>query len=198
MNSIENYLQTLDKKNLIMLYLSVVVVFLIIYYNFNYSYLNEKIKTGSDKIALLKSKYAKNEIYEKKLARLKKLTQSLKKENLSLSEDLRYLNVLIKTSDVLHINDRKFLNILEEVLFKASINDIQASYTISKELNDYKIYQIDINGTFDASEFGNFNEFIKNMESVKSINEIKFLKFYLNKDKKNVYFEIKYYLWGLL
>ena len=195
MNRIEEYLNTLDKKNLFFLYSSVIIVAFIIYYNFNYNILQEKIDNYNNEIFSLQENLQTTNDLKKKLLKLKTEFKQLKKENMSLSEDLKYLNVLVNTTSILHIDEKHFMNILKKILEKAVKNNIKASYIISKETDRYKNYVIRINGVFEPKDFINFYRFIKNLEKIKAIKEIEYLKL---EKKEKVQFDLKIVFWGLL
>jgi len=195
MNKFETYLNSLDKKNIILLYLSIIIIAVIVYYNFNYGVLSKQINTNSEKISFLQSKVKKVSNLQEKLNNIKAQLNKLKKQNLSLNEDLKYLNLLIKTSSILHVDEKSFLNVLKDVLQNATNNNIEASYTINKSIKDYVVYQIDINGEFSPEEYGNFYKFIRDLEKIRAVKEIKNLTF---EKKKDVNFNIQLLIWGIL
>lgn len=195
MNRIEEYLNTLDKKNIILLYASVIIAVFVVYYNFNYNVLYEKIENYNQEIGALEEKLRKTDKLNIKLAKIKKDLKILKTKNSALNEDLRYLNVLIKTSSVLHINEKEFLNILKNVLQKAVDNKILASYTIVEKSDEYKRYVINIKGVFEPASFSAFYKFINNLEKIKAVKRIEYLKF----DKKEkISFDLNIVFWSLL
>lgn len=195
MNKLETYLNSLDKKNIILLYLSIIIIAVIVYYNFNYGVLSKQINTNSEKISFLQRKVKKVSNLQDKLNNIKAQLNKLKKQNLSLNEDLKYLNLLIKTSSILHVDEKSFLNVLKDVLQNATNNNIEASYTINKSIKDYVVYQIDINGEFSPEEYGNFYKFIRDLEKIRAVKEIKNLTF---EKKKDVNFNIQLLIWGIL
>jgi len=195
MNKIEEYLNTLDKKNIILLYVSVVLAAFVVYYNFNYSVLYEKIENCEREINTLQKKLKKTNELNLKFVKIKKEFKKLKNQNITLNEDLKYLNVLIKTSSLLHINEKEFLSILKSVLQKAVESNIKASYLIDKEINDYQKYIIDINGVFAPSNFHSFYLFIKNLEKIKAVKKIEYLKF---EKKDRINFSLRIVFWSLL
>ncbi len=194
MNRLDEYLNGLDKKNVIMLYVSVFILAFIIYYNFNYSVLSEKITGNENKIYELRQKLKENLNLSVTLKSLKSKLRELKKNNSELTEDLKYLNMLIATSPVLHINDVKFLEILKSLLEKAVANDIEASYFLNKKLNEYKVYEIDIEGFYTPEHFEKFYRFVKSLEKIRVIKEVKYLKFVKGED---VFFKMEISFWGL-
>ncbi|AZV47066.1 hypothetical protein C3L23_07205 [Nautilia sp. PV-1] len=195
MNKFETYLNSLDKKNIILLYLSIIIIAVIVYYNFNYGVLSKQINTNGEKISFLQSKVKKVSSLQEKLNNIKAQLNKLKKQNLSLNEDLKYLNLLIKTSSILHVDEKSFLNVLKDVLQNATNNNIEASYTINKSIKDYVVYQIDINGKFSPEEYRNFYKFIRDLEKIRAVKEIKNLTF---EKKKDVNFNIQLLIWGIL
>ena len=194
MNKIEEYLNNLEKKHLYMLYVSLIIVVGIIYYNYNYSYLQDKIDTQNTTIYSLEKKLKKTNFLEIKLRKIKKDILKIKKENSALSEDLNYINILIKTSNVLNIDNKKFSDILKDVLNKAINNNIKASYLINENLNDFKSFNINIKGSFNPENYNNFLFFIHDLEDIKQIKEIK--TFYMKKDK-NIEFKMNIIFWSL-
>ena len=195
MNRIEEYLNSLDKKNLVLLYASIIIAVFIVYYNYNYNILQEKIDNYNVKIVQLKKKLESTNSLRSVLSELKTQLKKLKKQNVSLNEDLKYLNVLVKTSSILHRNEKNFLNILKNVLHNAIQNNIKASYTIDKNTDEYKKYIINVQGEFEPEMFDKFYEFIKNLEKIKAIKEITQLKI-IKKDK--VQFDMNIVFWSLL
>jgi len=83
MSKIENYLNSLDKKNITLLYLSVVIAFGVLYYNVNYSIFQKEIDLNNQKIISLKNKLKKTSLSLKlknlkiKLKKLKKAIQNI-------------------------------------------------------------------------------------------------------------------------
>ncbi|GAB6074013.1 hypothetical protein JCM15786_06700 [Nautilia lithotrophica] len=195
MNKIDEYLNTLDKKNIILLYASIIIAAFIVFYNFNYNVLYEKIKNYDQEINTLQEKLHKTNKLKATLVKLKKEIKVLKSKNLSLNEDLKYLNVLIKTSSILHINEKEFLNILKNVLQKAVENKIPASYAIAEKTDEYKKYIINIDGLFESKNFKAFYKFINNLENIKAVKKIENLKF---EKKEQIHFNLRIIFWSLL
>ncbi len=195
MGRIEEYLNGLDKRNLTLLYLSVFIIAAAVYYNFNYSVLQQKIETNDAQINALSAKLRKTFAPVDKLKSLKQQLIKVKKQNVSLKEDLKYLNIYIKNSKILHINKKSFFDILQKILQKAGQNNIKASYTVESKTNEFKTYTVTIKGEFKPCEFHNFYTFIKDIEKIKVIKKIKYLNFSKN---KNILFEMKVLFWSML
>lgn len=193
MNRLEEFLQNLDKKNKIMLYLSVVIIGVIVYYNFNYSFLSSKIDENEEKIKKLEQNYnfsIKN--YNFKLAKLKKEYKSLLAIENEKLQDLEYLNKKINLS-ILNIDDKKFYSLLEKILSKSYDDGLTPDFYINQNIDKFKKFTIDINGSIGVCEERNLFNFIKYLESRKYVVNIS--KFKLDNNRSNYY--IKYNIWGL-
>jgi uncharacterized protein YlbG (UPF0298 family) len=193
MNRLEEFLQNLDKKNLILLYLSVFIIGIIIYYNFNYNVLSSKIDENSQLIGDLENKANVSlKKYNTKLAKLKKEYRNLKIKEYSKLQDLDYLNKKIDLS-ILNINDKNFYSLLENILYKSSVLNLNPNFYINKNINNFKIYNIEINGTLGYCNERNLFNLIKFLESQKYVNSVE--SCYIDENRSNFY--IKYNVWGL-
>jgi len=194
MNRIEEYLNSLDKKNKIILYLSIVIAGFVLYYNINLSYLQDEIDYNENVIASIKKEMKNTSLLKLKVKKKKLELKKLKKENATLIEDLKYLQVLIATSPILHIKEESFLEILRKILFRAYENGITASYEIVKDEGDYLVYNINIKGAFKRKDFSKFYSFIRSLESIKGIKSIDYLNIY---KVENVGFEMNCKFWSI-
>jgi len=120
----------------------------------------------------------------------------LESKNLSLKEDIKYINVSIKSSDIFHINEKRFFIILKDVLQKAIDNNIKASYKIEVKKDKFKIYSIYIDGDFNKIYFFNFFNFIKELESIKNIKKIQNLL--LTQKDNSINFSLVINFWSIL
>jgi len=193
MNRFEEFLEDLDTKNKIFLYLSIVIIGIIIYYNVNLSYLSGKINKNERIIVKLQKKNKINlKNYHKQIVKLKRTFKNL---SLTLNEDfkdLKYLNERLNLS-VLKINDNKFYSLLENILFQSSNFNLSPNFVINSQINDFKSYHIEINGSLPYCGENNLFNFIKFLESQKVVNNID--KFYFDKNSSDFY--IRYNIWGI-
>jgi hypothetical protein len=137
-NRIEEFLQTLDIKNKIMLYLSIIIIGVIVYYNFNYDFLYSKIKNNDREIQNLEKKVLISmKDLNKKLAKLKKEYKNLKALKNEKIQDLEYLNKRINLS-VLKINDSQFYTFLENILNKSDNLNLNPNYYIKQNFAQFK------------------------------------------------------------
>jgi len=196
MIDLKEYFEELDKKNLFLIYFLFFICVGFIYYNYNYSVLSERIKKYNERIEKLRKEIEDVGLLPTKLDKLKKQIKKLEERNFSLNEDLKYINMLIKSSNILNINEESFLVILENILKKAVLNKIEASYIIGEKIEGFKIYTIDVTGNFEKEYFYNFFNFIKDLESVRKIKSIKVLNF--KKNNNNIEFYLKIDFWSIL
>jgi hypothetical protein len=193
MNRFEEFLQGLDIKNKIMLYLSVLIVGIIIYYNFNYNNLNAQIE---DNNRLLKSLNKKIHISKKdyilKLNKLKKEYKNLKILKNEKIQDLEYLNKRIDLS-YLNINDKNFYSFLENILYKSSILDLNPNFYITQNFDKFKRYVIEIKGSLGFCEEENLFNFIRFLESSRYVVNVDSFKL----DKNGSGYFIRYNIWGV-
>jgi hypothetical protein len=190
---IEEFLQNLDIKNKVLLYLSVLIFGIIIYYNFNLNYLSPKIKYNENLIKKLEKKtHLSLKSYNKKLYELKKKYKSLLALKNEKIQDLKYLNKRINLS-VLFINDKKFYSLLENILNKSYDLGLNPNFYITQNFDKFKKYIIDVNGTVGICEEKDLLDFIKYLESSKYVVNIDEFTFDFNSSN---YF-IRYNIWGI-
>ena len=194
---IEEYLKELDSKNTMFLYISVFILAAIVYYNYNIEVLGSEISKKQKEITKLEKKLKQTSRLEVTLRKLKKELKKLQSRQVVLNEDLKYINTLVNSSPVLHIDEVKFLDILKDVLKKATLSNIEADYEIIKTLSDYKKYEIKIQGNFLPVDFENFAIFIKNLEKIKAIKKIDDINFTKNEKEKKINFDMKILFWSL-
>ena len=195
-NKIEDYLNSIDKNNLILCYLLIAILIGLFYYNFNYSILDDKIQQYNYQIKYLKNRIKNNKSLNIKLKQLKKNIKILKTKNFSLKEDIKYLNALINSSNIFNINEKRFFTILKDILKKAVDNRIKASYKIKIDTDKFKVYSIHIDGDFNKENFFNFFDFIKNLESIANIKKIE--KLLITKENNSIKFSLIINFWSIL
>ena len=196
MTNLKEYFEELDKKKLFLIYFLFFICIGFIYYNYVYLVFDKEFKKYDKEIEKIRKEIKNTKLLPYKLDKLQKQIRKLEKENLSLNEDLKYINLLIKSSTILNINEKSFLAILESILRKAILNNIKASYIIGDKIDSFKIYTIDIEGSFEKEYFDNFFNFIKDLESIRKIKSIQLLKF--KKNNNNIEFYLKIDFWSIL
>jgi len=196
MTNLKEYFEELDKKKLFLIYFLFFICIGFIYYNYVYLVFDKEFKKYDKEIEKIRKEIKNTKLLPYKLDKLQKQIRKLEKENLSLNEDLKYINLLIKSSTILNINEKSFLAILESILRKAILNNIKASYIIGDKIDSFKIYTIDIEGNFEKEYFDNFFNFIKDLESIRKIKSIQLLKF--KKNNNNIEFYLKIDFWSIL
>jgi hypothetical protein len=193
MNKIEEFLQNLDTKNKIMLYLSILVLGIIIYYNYNLNVLNVAISENNKEIKQLQRKSNISlKDYNLKLTALKKEYKKLLVLVNQKMQDLDYLNKRLALSSV-NINDKKFYSLMENILNKSYSLNLMPNFYIDKSFDKFKEYSIDINGSFGVCNEKKLFDFIKFLESRSYVNNISNFQF----DKNSSNYFIRYNIWGI-
>ena len=190
MNNIKDYVENLDKKNFIMLIVSILILcFIIVYYLNDFFSKKEKL-LFKEKIELIK-KIRETRILNSKITNIKKRHKLLKTKYNNLNNDLVYLLSEIESSNVLIIKKVKFLHILHSYInIGANIN---ASFDINqtKKLNKYNI---NIKGDFISDKFLNFAYFIRTIEQPKAIITINNLQ--ILKNRNNIIYDMNVSIWS--
>ncbi|WP_456470821.1 hypothetical protein [Caminibacter sp.] len=195
-NKIEEYLRSLDKKNKIMLYFGVFLLGGLFYYYVNYEILELKInKLENAKQSLLEKIKRQKTVLAVELIKLRKNYNALKKENFTLKENLKYLEMLVNTSNILIINDKTFFSILNKVLENSKKNDINSSYLI-KDMKKEGLKQFDVitQGNIDTAKFFNIVYFLRDVEKIYCIKTLKKVDF--NKSSNKIKFNIEFNFWS--
>ena len=195
-NKIEEYLKSLDKKNKIMLYFGVFLLGGLFYYYVNYEILEFKInKLENAKQSLLEKIKRQKTVLAVELIKLRKNYNALKKENFTLKENLKYLEMLVNTSNILIINDKTFFSILNKVLENSKKNDINSSYLI-KDMKKEGLKQFDVitQGNIDTAKFFNIVYFLRDVEKIYCIKTLK--KVDLNKSSNKIKFNMEFNFWS--
>ena len=191
MNRFSEYLENLDKKNLVMLYLSVIILFFIMgFFAFNYFFLPQKKEMVNRKVSLIK-KIKKIKFNNGSVIVLKKQYKKEKLKINSLQEDLNYLNSLIYSAPKIYVNQKKYLNIINKYLEIGSLLNASFEFNQTNQLNKYNM---DITGNFLPDEFFMFVKFLKILQEPKSIITINDLEMnYKNK----INYDINLSIWSI-
>ena len=190
MNNLKEYIENLDKKNFIMLVVSILVLWFIAIYYLNNIFTKNKQTLFRKKMELLK-KIEETRILDNKIVKIKNKHKILKTKYQNLSSDLIYLLSEIESSDVLMIKNSKFLKILHNyIAIGANVN---ASFKI-KQVNKLNKYNIEISGNFSPIKFLDFAYFIKTIESPKAIITINNLNVF--KFKNKIFYDFNVTIWS--
>jgi len=190
---VNEYFSNLDKKNLLMLYLSMLILFFIIG-NLIYSnyIVSEKENLDKQKKEIIK-KLSKIRSYKRVISSSKEKYLKQKSLLATLEEDVRYLNSVIYSSNRLYIDNKKYLSILNNYLQIAPL--INASFEFNVTKSDVKNYNIYINGNIDVNDYFKFVSFIKELEKADAIVTIDNLA--LNRDKNIINYDINISIWSI-
>ncbi len=191
MNKIKDYLENLDTKNLIMLYLSILILFFIMgYFIYQKIIFPKKQQLINQEISLIKKiREVKSNNYE--VIKLKKIYKNKKLKINSLREDLNYLNALIYSVPKININKKRYLNIIDNYLQIGSSLNASFKFNQTKKIDKYNIY---ISGKFLPEEYFIFVKFLKILQNPKAIVTINNLD--LNY-KKYINYDINLSIWSI-
>jgi Tfp pilus assembly protein PilO len=170
MKQIENYLKNSNTKEKIMLYASFPILIFIFYYNFIHEPFVEKEsklnKTKKDLIAKI-SKIKSNKI---KYEGLKKEFYKLETNIENLTRDYRYARISFNSLELIKLDESKFLNIIEYLLYKAKKRELDVSLYIDKSVKVDEHFnqniEIKIKGIGYYSNFVNYINDIEGLDSV--------------------------------
>ena len=190
MNKITEYFENLDTKNTVMLVLSVLIVcFIAIYYLNDYFDKKESV-LFREKINILK-KIRKINSLNNKIMKIKNRNKQLKTEYKDLNSDLIYLLSVIDSSNVLKIDNKKFLKILHSYI--KSGTGVNASFDIDKTKKPNK-YLLNISGWYNVEKFFDFAYFLKQIESPKAIVTVEDIN--ISKKKDKVFYDMSVNIWS--
>jgi len=195
MNRIEEYLQSLDKKNRLMLYVAILLLGGFIYYYVNYNIFYQKISSLEQKKynILAKMKKQTNAVTTE-LVKLRKKYKKLLKQNTILKEDLKYLIVVVNTSKKIFVDDKKFFYILNDILKKSNRYQVNSTYIINTKKEELKIFKVISRGKMDVSEFLNLANWIRSVERIEYIKNISKAEF--NRTKEDINFSVEFNFWS--
>jgi len=164
---IDQFLNERENKEKYMIYGSILIVFIIICYYFNFNYLyNTKIKTAKSELTKVKKNYNLSH-YKRELVKKRNRYLNLSNELKNIKKDLKKINNLILSSKnpKLIVTKDDLFKYLKDV-FNFSINKyIFPSYEINESKNDLVTYNIFFKGRTSFNNFKNFILFIKYMEN---------------------------------
>ena len=179
MNRLIEYFENLDFKNFIMLILSVLIASFIAIYYINDAFSQEKELLNSKKIEVLKKlKEVRN--LNSNLAALKRKHKILKTKYKNLSSDYKFLISEIESSDVLVVDKKKFLKIFYDYL--KHIKGLNANFEEGISSVGLDKYNLHITGSFRPSEFFEFCDFLKTLQTPKAIISINNLSVFRQND----------------
>jgi len=192
MNKLNEYIESLDKRNLFMLYASVIIVFIIIGFVIDQYYFEPKFDNlNMQKVKLIKkiSKIRKN---EKILTSLKKNYLHDKSFLASLKEDYLYLNSVISSSDKLYVSKIRYLKILKNYLQSGANLNASFEFNETKNIEKYKIH---ISGSFLPQNYFQFTKFLKTIQSPKAVITVNNINLLKNKNK--IFYDMNVSIWSV-
>jgi Tfp pilus assembly protein PilO len=184
MNKLDKYLNTLSSKEILYLFLSIPILFFIIYYQFIYNSILNKTNKLKRKEKIVHRNFVK---VSRELNKLKNINVSFKSYQIkvnSLREDYKFIKYNIDSIRILKLTNKKIYTILTNLLnFSKKENiDISISLNKNKPLKPFtKSISIVIEG---EGKYLNIVRFLSYIESQPILCKIKYLK--ILKEKENV------------
>jgi len=132
MNRLEEYLNKLNKKDLIYLFLSIPVFFFMIYYQFIYSYLE---KEHNKLIAKKRVETKKLRQISTKLRVVKNVKEDIKPYKIKLSslkEDYKFIKYSFSNLELIKLSEKKLYNVLTDILNFSKKSNLTISIFIDK------------------------------------------------------------------
>lgn len=193
LEKVNEVLTNLDRKNVIMLYFSIFLIFVIIIF-FISDNVNKKLKYLNNEFIKIHKKviYIKKDIAKRNIKSLEYSFLMKKSYIQELEENLKYLNSLIYTSN-LYIDNKTYLNILSDYLKIAPL--VNASFEFNESFNKVKSYNMKISGYFNVKNYFDFVNFIKTLEGVKGIVTID--NIVLENKNRKVFYDINVSIWSI-
>ena len=175
---IDDFLSQREPKEKYMIYASIFIIFIIIYYYFNYSILYKKLKKEKTSLSSTKQIYDLKS-YEKKLTIKRNSYFNLVNEIKSSKNNLQKINMEIKNINKpkLVVTENDIFMFLKD-LFNFSISRyLFPSYKIDENSSGLKLFTIKIKGRTDIKNFNSFISFLRFMENnnfIASFDEVEF------------------------
>ena len=212
MNKIEEYLNSLKPKEVIYLFVSIPIVIFIIYYNFVYPAINEKISTLQKQEKKLKKDLIKISSKIRKLKVISKTLRPTAKKLQNLKEDFKYIKYNIYSLANLNLDNDKVYIILSKLLNQSKQLNIKASFSINWNTQFppfTKVLSINIEGSGNYVNIINYIRYIESLPNITYITDIKTaindsvttktekIDIKLLKDSNNIYFNTKLLIMGI-
>jgi hypothetical protein len=173
---IEAYLNSLEKKELIYIFLSIPIVVFIIYYNFIYPKLE---KQNENLLKQEKSKYKTLIKISKEIRIVKKSKVAIiptRKKLESLKEDFKFINYSFDKLELIRLNNKKVYNIFTRLLEKANELNLNVSFNISwntKKIPPFSQYiSLNIDGQGNYINIVKYLQFIDHLESLIYVKDV--------------------------
>jgi len=186
-SKLDEFLEEKEPKEKYMIYGSIVVLFIIIYYYFNYMNLSKKVEEEQIALKSIQSQYDISS-YNQKLIKKRNEYFNILKQIKIIKNDLGKINNIITKTDnpELIVKKDKIFEYLRNV-FKFSISKyVFPSYEINETImNEMKLYNISFKGNTYFDNFRNVIKFLRYMEKNKFVAYIDRFEFNMSVYGKN-------------
>ena len=173
---IEEYLESLSKKEMIYLSLSLPIAVFVIYYNFVYPKLEKKDSDLKQKEEMVKKELIDVSSKIRKVKSSKKIITPIRKKLENLEEDYKYIDYSFRQLDAIKLNNAKIYSIFTKLLNKANSLGLAVSFKVDwnkKRLEPFSQYiEVNISGKGDYIDIVRYLQFIDHLKSLVNVNTI--------------------------
>jgi len=172
---IENYLNSISKKEFIYILISIPIIFFVLYYNFIYPTLTKNTKRIKYQIQIKERKLIKLKQESKKIKISKDMLIPTRKKLENLIDDYKFIKYNLATISLLYLNDPKIFTLLKKILKEAKILNLNTSMSIEwiKPSNLFnKGIQISISGKGKFINIARYLEYLTHLNSLITMNNI--------------------------
>jgi len=184
---IEEYLETLDKKEIIYILLSIPIAIFIIYYNFIFPKLEEKNKELEKLEKTTQQKLYDVSLQIRKVKGSKNILLPTRQKLEQLREEDRYLSYSFNTLDFIKLDSKKIYQILTELLNKANSLKLLTSFEVEWNKKKFppfeQVIAVRIIGSGNYKEIIEYLQYIDHLKTLINISSTKIATF-LDKDNK--------------
>ena len=174
---IEEYLNSLEKKELIYIFLSIPIVVFIIYYNFIYPNLEKEQKKLTSLQKEKQQSLGKIVQEIRKVKKSKVILAPTRQKLENLKEDFKYINYNYQSLDILKLDDYKIYNIFTKLLNESNILGLTTSFNIKWDLPKIPPFdnhlEVIIQGSGDYKNIIKYLQFIDHLKSLIIIKNLK-------------------------
>jgi len=175
MNKLEEYLESIQQKELIYIFLSIPITIFVLYYNFVYPSMEKENKKLTKTITKKKKELlnVSNEI--RKIKKSKKLVKPKRAELDDLKDDFRYIKYSFDTIDLLKLSHNKSYKLITKLLNKSKQLNLNSSFQIdwNKKTPPFdQTIEIHIEGLGEYLKIIQYIQYIENLEALIHIKNI--------------------------
>ena len=195
---IDQFLSERENKEKYMIYASIFIVFVIVYYYFNINYLYMKVERAQSNLKNIKKNYNLSH-YKRELIKKRNIYLNLSNKTKDIKENLKKINslILLSKNPKLIVTKDDLFKYLKDV-FNFSVNKyVFPSYEINESKNKLVEYTISFDGSTSFNNFKNVFLFFRFMENNNFISYFNNIELNVSKYGNKVgYFRGNFNIWS--